>query len=67
MDVAYPFRLRTDKTRGCLSRQTTLTKVFKLCQNAQKRWRRLNGAQHMTEALEGAEFEDGIRVESDAA
>jgi putative transposase len=60
-------RLRTDKTRGCLSRQTTLTMGFKLCQSAQKRWRRLNGAHHMIEVLEGMEFEDGIRVESEAA
>jgi transposase-like protein len=60
-------RLRTDKTRGCLSRQTALTMVFKLCQSAQKRWHRLNGAQHMIDVLEGAEFQDGIRVESEAA
>lgn len=60
-------RLRTDKTRGCLSRQTALTMVFKLCQSAQKRWHRLNGAQHMRDVLEGAEFQDGIRVESEAA
>lgn len=60
-------RLRTDKTRGCLSRQTALTMVFKLCQSAQKRWHRLNGAQHMMDVLEGAECQDGIRVESEAA
>jgi putative transposase len=60
-------RLRTDKTRGCLSRQTTLTMVFKLCRSAQKRWRRLNGAQYMVDVLEGTEFQDGIRVESAAA
>ena len=35
-------RLRTAKTRGCLSRQTMLTMVFKLCQSAEKRsgWER---------------------------
>ena len=60
-------RLRTDKTRGCLSRQTTLTMVFTLCQSAQKRWRRLHGVQHMMDVLEGAEFQDRIRVESEAA
>ena len=60
-------RLCTDKTRGCLSRQTILTMVSKLCQSAQKRWRRLNGVQHMMDVLEGTAFEDGIRVESGAA
>jgi transposase-like protein len=60
-------RLRTDKTRGCLSRQTTLTMVFTLGQSAQKRWRRLNGAQYMIDLLEGTTFQDGIRAESEAA
>lgn len=60
-------RLRTDKTRGCLSRETTLTMVFKLFESAQKRWRRLNGAQYLKEVLEGVEFRDGVRVESEAA
>src|SRR5690606_23025997 len=36
-------RLRTGKTRGCLSRKTGLAMVFKLMQSAQKRWRKLNG------------------------
>ena len=35
-------RLRTAKTRGCLSRQTMLTMVFKLCHSAEKRWHRKN-------------------------
>ena len=60
-------RLRTDKTRGCLSRETTLTMVFKLFQSAQKRWRRLNGARHLKEVLDGVKFQDGIRVETEAA
>ncbi len=60
-------RLRTDKTRGCLSRETTLTMVFKLFESAQKRWRRLNGAQYLKEVLEGVEFRDGTRVASEAA
>jgi putative transposase len=60
-------RLRTDKTRGCLSRETTLTMVFKLFESAQKRWRRLNGAQYLNDVLEGVEFQDGIRAEPEAA
>jgi transposase-like protein len=60
-------RLRTDKTRGCLSRHTTLTMVFKLCQSAQKRWHRLHGVQYMMDVLKEVEFQDGIRVKSEAA
>ena len=40
-------RLRTTKTKGCLSRMTALTMVFKLCQSASKKWRRLNGSHHI--------------------
>ena len=60
-------RLRTDQTRGCLSRETTLTMVFKWFESAQKRWRRLNGSQYLSDVLEGVEFQDGIRVEAEAA
>ena len=60
-------RLRTGKTRGCLSRETTFTMVFKLCLSAEKRWRRLNGAEQMSALITGAKFQDGVRVEEDAA
>jgi putative transposase len=60
-------RLRTAKTRGCLSRDTAFTMVFKLCLSAEKRWRRLNGAEQMTAIMTGVKFEDGVRVEENAA
>ena len=60
-------RLRTAKTRGALSRETALTMVFKLCLSAEKRWRRLNGADQMKAVITGAKFQDGVRVEQDAA
>jgi putative transposase len=60
-------RLRTGKTRGCLSRDTAFTMVFKLCLSAEKRWRRLNGAEQLTAIMTGVKFEDGVRVEEDAA
>jgi hypothetical protein len=41
--------------------------VFKLCLSAEKRWRRLNGAEQMTAVVTGAKFQDGVRVEQDAA
>jgi hypothetical protein len=36
-------RLRTDKTKGCLSRQTALAMVFRLAKTAERQWRRHQG------------------------
>jgi transposase-like protein len=60
-------RLRTDKTRGCLSRVTMLAMVFKLYQSAAKRWHRLRAAHYLTEVMQGMVFKDGLRVEQNAA
>ena len=60
-------RLRTDKTRGCLSRVTMLAMVFKLYQSAAKRWHRLRAAHYLAEVMQGVAFKDGLRVEEDAA
>ena len=60
-------RLRTAKTRGCLSRETAFTMVFKLTLCAQRKWRRLNGSNWMAEVIAGVKFEDGIKVDKIAA
>jgi transposase-like protein len=60
-------RLRTDKTRGCLSRVTMLAMVCKLYQSAAKLWHRLRAAQYLTEVMNGIVFKDGLRLEQDAA
>ena len=60
-------RLRTAKTRGCLSRETASTMVFKLTLCAQRKWRRLNGSNWLTNVIEGVKFEDGIKVDKIAA
>jgi len=52
-------RLRTTKTKGCLSRKTALTMVFKLCQSAQKKWRCLDGSNRLAEIIKGVKFKDG--------
>ncbi len=36
------------------------TMMFKLAQAAQKRWRRLNGHQHIVHLLEGKQFVNGV-------
>ena len=56
-------RLRTNKTRGCLSRDTALAMVFKLVKSAERHWRRLNGTNRLGEIIEGVKFKDGERIE----
>ena len=53
-------RLRTAKTRGCLSRVTALTMVFQLCRCAQKRWRKLGGYELLGKVINGIVFTDGV-------
>jgi len=60
-------RLRTAKTRGCLTRKTMLTMVFKLAGSAEKRWRRLNRPERLADVIEGINFKDGIKEEKEAA
>jgi transposase-like protein len=57
-------RLRTAKTRGCVSRQTILSLVYQLGQSAQKRWRKLRGFKLLAEVIQGVPFKNGERVES---
>jgi len=52
-------RHRTKKVKGCFSRTTILTMVFKLCQSAQKRWIRLYGFQRLAEVIRGVKFVNG--------
>lgn len=56
-------RLRTDKTRGCVSQASILSLVFKLVQSAQKRWLRIQKFNRLAEVIEGVKFTDGIRVD----
>ena len=60
-------RLRTIKTKGCLSRTTALTMVFKLGQSAAKTWQRLDGSHRLTEIVEGVKFKDGEKLIERAA
>lgn len=52
-------RLRTDKTKGCLSRAPALAMVFKLVKAAERHWRRLNGPDRLADVIRGGRFRDG--------
>jgi transposase-like protein len=60
-------RLRTDKTKGCGTRVATLSMVFKLMQEAQRTWRRLDAWQKLKLIHEGRRFVDGVLQEGEAA
>jgi putative transposase len=56
-------RLRTDKTKGCLSRKTALAMVFKLAKSAERHWRRLDGTPRLAQVIAGVRFRDGEPVQ----
>ena len=56
-------RLRTTRTKGCGSRLSTLTMVFKLIESAAKRWHRLRGYRQLADVLNGVVFQDGVQAE----
>ena len=55
-------RLRTAKTRGCVSRATILAMVFKMGMSAQRGWRRLRGFEHLAKVVQGVRFKNGQEV-----
>ena len=57
-------RLRHKKTKGNGSRRACLAMVFKLCQSAEKRWRRLNGHAFIQDVIVGVTFVDGMKQQA---
>jgi putative transposase len=55
-------RLRTTKTRGCVSRASILSMVFKLAKSAEGRWLKLRGAELIAKVITGVPFKDGVEV-----
>ena len=58
-------RHRTDRTRGCVSRNTLLAMLYKLGMSAQKRWHRIQGFDHLAKVIDGVKFRDGVEVSSE--
>ena len=55
-------RLRTNKTRGCVSRGGLLTMVFKLTKVAEQKWHKLKGNEFLAQVIQGVRFKDGVQV-----
>ena len=58
-------RLRTAKTRGCVSRTSILSMVFKLTRSAEQRWLLLRGAEPITRVIAGVQFKNGVITETE--
>ena len=55
-------RLRTSKTRGCVSRGGLLAMVFKLMKVAEQKWYKLKGSEFLVQVMQGIRFKDGTEV-----
>ena len=53
-------RLRTAKTRNCLSEKSALSLVHQLAMSAEKRWGRLRGLRHLADVITDVRFIDGM-------
>jgi putative transposase len=54
-------RLRTTKTRGCVSRAGLLAMVFKLTKTAEQNFRTLKGHALLAQVIDGVKFKDGLQ------
>ena len=57
-------RLRTKRTKGCGSRKATMMMVFKLVEQAERRWRRLNKHEYISLVVQGNQFKDGVLADA---
>ncbi|MBA2658092.1 MAG: IS256 family transposase, partial [Nitrosospira sp.] len=53
-------RLRTAKTRGCVSRASILSMVFKLARSAEQRWQLLRGSDLIAKIIARVQFKNGV-------
>jgi putative transposase len=56
-------RHRTERTKGCLTRDGMLSMIFKLGMSAEKNWRRLRGFRWLAKVIDGVKFRDGIEMQ----
>ena len=60
-------RHRSDRAKGCVSRDSMLSMVFKLGMSAQQGWRRLRGFEFLAKVIAGVKFRDGLEQPSSGA
>jgi hypothetical protein len=57
-------RHRTDRIKGCLTRDGMLAMIYKLGQSAERSWRRLRGFEWLAKVVDGVKFRDGVEVQN---
>lgn len=57
-------RLRHNSTKGNVTAKATVAMAFKLCQQAEKGWRRLKGFEKLDLVAKNIEFENGVLKEA---
>jgi len=55
-------RSRTDRAKGCVSRNTMLAMIYKLGMSGEKRWRTTRGFGHLAKVIEGVKSRNGIEI-----
>ncbi|MEP6879819.1 MAG: IS256 family transposase, partial [Nitrosospira sp.] len=58
-------RLRTAKTRGCVSRTRILSMVFKLARSAEQHWLLLRGSDMIIRLVANTRFKNGVITETE--
>ena len=59
-------RHRSKQTKGCVTRITMLSMIFKLGECAQSAWHKLRGFRELGKVIEGVKFKDGVEVTDEA-
>ena len=59
-------RHRSARAKGCVTRQTMLSMIYKMGACAEKSWRRLRGFRHLAKVIKGIKFNDGIECIEDS-
>ena len=57
-------RHRSERAKGCVSRDSMLSMIFKLGMSAQLSWRRLKGFELLARVIAGVKFRDGLEQPS---
>lgn len=57
-------RHRSERAKGCVSRDSMLSMIFKLGMSAQLSWRRLKGFEFLARVIAGVKFRDGLEQPS---
>ena len=64
IDATIPHR--SSRAKGCVTRRTMLSMIYKMGMSAETSWRRLCGFRQLGKVIEGVKFNDGIEVIEDS-